>query len=546
MAKKVTNIPRLIRTLEKFNTELSSENEGLKIEIIKVLTTRKLDNANWLFRFNEFLLWNLAYPSSQRLYKVCLAGLNNVERQLKVLPPKKKESLLNTGLPHTMVQGIFSRELVTWMALNFTNRTELDSFAEDGVHPQEVLRLLFPLPESEVIAMEDLNPEEFADEVYGNSKLKLKLLCEDFNRSHLPVAAADYLFDSLKLFVNFYLDGKHLSRSFLRSPHARVFYHDKIQKHLDFKSFIETPISEPITLDSVSRQSLVSTMRLMLLSLSRETDPITSIDEDNVELFELERGLSICLMGIRPDKRLAFESYIGYMAFKNGLPIAYGGSWLFGKRALFGINIFESFRGGESALIFCSLLRLYHKRYGVSYFEVEPYQYGEGNPEGIKTGAFWFYYRFGFRPLDKNLSKIAAREFDKILRDKSYRTSEKILESFTASNIYIHLADEKVIPPSALSLSEGISALIRKGFKGNRALAIQKAVSVASEVFGQIELDILNDTERNSCENFALLYLSLNPSRRAIFNKGNLWELAIVKARDERLFQELFLKLNFS
>jgi len=58
---------------------------------------------------------------------------------------------------------------------------------------------------------------------------------------------------------------------------------------------------------------------------------------------------------------LSFASRILYwfMMFKNGYPMAYGGGWLFGKRSLLGINIFESFRGGESAFVFAQLLRTY-------------------------------------------------------------------------------------------------------------------------------------------------------------------------------------------
>lgn len=151
----------------------------------------------------------------------------------------------------------------------------------------------------------------------------------------------------------------------------------------------------------------------------RETDPITYMDTNQVWLYEMNRGISIAIYGMYPDRQLPLQSYIGYTLFKNGIPAAYGGAWLFGKRADFGINIFEPFRGGESGYIMCELLRLYRSVFNISYFEVEPYQYGLDNPDGIATGAFWFYYRFGFRPLSKELAKIAAAEYSKISTDKN-------------------------------------------------------------------------------------------------------------------------------
>ena len=41
-------------------------------------------------------------------------------------------------------------------------------------------------------------------------------------------------------------------------------------------------------------------------------------------------------------------------------------------------------------------------------FVVKPYQFGKGNPEGLKSGAFWFYYRLGFRPVRDDIREQAA------------------------------------------------------------------------------------------------------------------------------------------
>ncbi|MFO1316643.1 MAG: hypothetical protein U1F58_13655 [Burkholderiales bacterium] len=44
------------------------------------------------------------------------------------------------------------------------------------------------------------------------------------------------------------------------------------------------------------------------------------------------------------------------------------------------------------------ILRAFHTLYGSGRFVVNPYQFGAGNAEAIASGAFWFYYRLGFRP----------------------------------------------------------------------------------------------------------------------------------------------------
>ncbi|MBK7969321.1 MAG: hypothetical protein IPK08_10495 [Bacteroidetes bacterium] len=114
----------------------------------------------------------------------------------------------------------------------------------------------------------------------------------------------------------------------------------------------------------------------------------------------------------------------------------------------------------------CELLRLYRSVFNISYFEVEPYQYGLDNPDGIATGAFWFYYRFGFRPLSKELAKIAAAEYSKISTDKKYRTSKRTLLRFTEDNIALNLGNE--IPVKIADIINPVIKMNASKFKSNR------------------------------------------------------------------------------
>lgn len=93
--------------------------------------------------------------------------------------------------------------------------------------------------------------------------------------------------------------------------------------------------------------------------------------------------------------------------FKNGLPIAYGGSWIWADQAKFGLNILEPYRGGESGYVMCQLLRVYQQVFGLKMIEVDAYQFGLDNPDGIRSGAYWFYYRYGFRSMTEALCLLA-------------------------------------------------------------------------------------------------------------------------------------------
>lgn len=214
---------------------------------------------------------------------------------------------------------------------------------------------------------------------------------------------------------------------------------------------------------------MVTVGRGALAMSLRETDPVTYAHEEEVELFDMGRGVDIALYPMIPGRRLPLESYVGYIAFKNRIPIAYGGGWIFLHRSKIGINVFPAFRGGESAFLFCQILRLYHHHYNVKRFIVEPYQVGKNNTEGLRSGAFWFYYRFGFRPSIEKLQELASKEFEMIHADKNYRTPLSVMKQLANSNLELNLSPEKKYADAdPLKISEAVTQFINDRFLGNR------------------------------------------------------------------------------
>jgi hypothetical protein len=138
------------------------------------------------------------------------------------------------------------------------------------------------------------------------------------------------------------------------------------------------------------RSALIDLARGALASVLGETDPFTHANTGEVECHDMGGGVQVALFACVPAHKLALEAYVGYLVIKNQVPVAYGGGWVLGRQARFGINVLPPFRGGESAVLLAQLLRLYAQRFDLKLFLVEPYQIGLGNPDGIRSGAFWF------------------------------------------------------------------------------------------------------------------------------------------------------------
>jgi len=61
-------------------------------------------------------------------------------------------------------------------------------------------------------------------------------------------------------------------------------------------------------------------------------------------------------------------------------------------------------------------------------FTIDPYQLGLGNDEAIESGAFWFYRKLGFRPMDPAIERLARAE-EKRGRRSSAATLRKLAAS---------------------------------------------------------------------------------------------------------------------
>jgi hypothetical protein len=108
-----------------------------------------------------------------------------------------------------------------------------------------------------------------------------------------------------------------------------------------------------------------------------------------------------------------------------------------------------------------------------------------GNPEGISSGAYWFYFRFGFRSLNSELNKISLQEFEKIKNQKGYRSSEETLLRFTESNIALDMG--KGIPLTVAEIRERVTSMISEKYVGNRLEAEKNIVKTFLQKAGKLK-----------------------------------------------------------
>ena len=114
----------------------------------------------------------------------------------------------------------------------------------------------------------------------------------------------------------------------------------------------------------------------------------------------------------------------GFLTLQNGVPIGYVlASALFGSSEI-AYNVFETYRGGRSARVYGRVLAMVRALFGADTFTIDPYQLGHENEEAMRSGAWWFYQKLGFRAARRpRRVRSCARELARMRADAAHRSS---------------------------------------------------------------------------------------------------------------------------
>jgi len=301
------------------------------------------------------------------------------------------------------------------------------------------------------------------------------------------------------------------------------------------------PVIKPvrIKLDETEAAQIIDCSRKILARKLREIDPISFTEPKLISYYLLQRGLSIALMAMVPERRHPIDSYMGYMVFKNGLPVAYAGSWILFNSARIGLNVFGEFRGGEAQYIFQQVLQLHSQVYQLKRFSVDPYQIGKENSDGIHSGAFWVYYHAGFRPILKAQRELAAQEAWKKKTDPVYRSPATVLKKLADSRMEL-IMNKSAVAFDATDLSIAYASILEKKYNNNRMLAEKYSVKKLAGI-----LQLKNYQEENIkfvLKNWGLLILS----NETLFHRNSTLKRSLKKlfqlkadGREEAYISEL-------
>jgi len=442
-----------------------------------------------LLRLHETLCFLQAHPDDPEVLALVDRALAAFGARVGRLGGAARRRLYDSGIAGSALDYPFGLPMARWLAARFPRATDVAwGRFTDADRLDETLSLLATPAEGDAFSEGGIGWRQWIRVAKGGRHLTdLQLILELFERARLPEETRDWLFESLGLPI-LWRPGPGGSRTLARTSSSATYFHAGPLERGDV-DLVEA-LRGPLPLARAPRrlaETLIDAARLAMATRQRELHAFAYPNADDVLIADAGRGLTLVFIGIAPDFRLPLEGYYGFLALKNGVPVSYGGGWeLFGALD-FAINIFPSFRQGESPYLATQLLRAYRRIFGMRTVVIDRYQLGHESTEALRSGSFYFYHRLGFRPRDPRVVATLAQERAKIAADPAYRSSIPILKRLAAAEVFLMLPGGHLAPERRLRATD-VSALVARAvareFGGDRARATRESADRVARALG--------------------------------------------------------------
>jgi hypothetical protein len=401
-----------------------------------------------------------AYPDNP-------AVLRGVERVIPRLPPTDVVYEYSYGVVRRLLEIAPNTLEIHWDGL------------DDHETLTRILGLLVEPAEGDGLADESVGLEEWFQRSRPADSTDLGFLVGLLERSGLPDPVRVHLFESCIIPIRY----RGPRGADLRFPTRRIAYQRSAieRDRFPIEPFIKRTVA-PVTR---AGPALVDLVLQALCARELEIYPLIYANGADAAIVEGGRGLQIALVGVDPDWRGPLESLFCFMVFKNGVPVAYGPVGVFGGSCEMGINLFPEFRGGEIHYFAAELMRVLHHRLAVDYFFLTRYGMGHKNPAAIRSAAFWFYRKLGFRATNLEVEALAQAEEARMATDPTYRSDRATLLRLSRTEAYLDLSgggrrplDVRGVSAAASRLLAGVSDADRQRIVARQAAQISRLLGV--------------------------------------------------------------------
>lgn len=427
-----------LRELETLKADFGAASAARKKDLIGVLEHAGLATAQEVLRLHEAAAFLRAHPDDQQVLGAVERLLGNFSRRPDVR--RFRRQLADSGIAGTALNYSFYGATARRLAARWGRYLHVN-WRDSGSQLLLEGRLALLASYAETPGLDEyyLPLKEWIARLKGPHETDATFLLRRLGRLGASAAERDLLYDELELALTLEPGPTTPSRTTAICRRPRIHYQTAPLRRARPDIRREMARKPPV-IRAVSERDgaeLIELARNAMVTRSRDLDAFIHGDPRDVRLIDCGEGLEFAAIGVVPERRLMLESVYGFLTLRNGVPIGYVlTSALFGSSEI-AYNVFDTWRGGEAGYVYGRVLAMTRAVFGSGDFTIFPYQLGgDENSEGIKSGAWWFYQKLGFRPRDPEVLALMERELARMARKPQYRSSAATLKTLAAENMY--------------------------------------------------------------------------------------------------------------
>ena len=540
------SLDRLLSQLENARYRFGSGEAAGILKTLNLLGAARFPDAKSLIRFHEALLFLRAFPQGPNVVRKTEQLLNGFHKRVEALRKSGADlspldPLEVSGIAGTQMSDTISFDLARWLVRHMPGKVTIDwDNWEEGRAMGEILPRLLPLVEDDALVEADTPWRRWIEAAHGNRVGSAEWLILRFESLPLAPQAKAELYDSLRIPLRWDLGHSRVTRTRNWTPVREVFYHSGPLISRSEVSLADELTKRPPVLRKLLRsegERIIDKIREVMLVRYRELYGTTLGDPASVVRADIGRGMSIYLWNLPPDRRLPLRAYVAGLTLKNGVPINYIEAIGLCEWMEVGFNTFYTFRGGEAGWIYAQVLRCLCHLMGTTCVSMYPYQLGHDNEEALKSGAFWFYRKLGFRPGRADLRRLVEREEKKIAADASYRTSIRTLKRLARSHVFYELPGSEVGAWDRFStrnIGLRVNSLMAREFGGDSRVMRESSATALQQALG-VKTRSLSSMEKGAFETFALVLSNERLSTWTAREKQRMVEIVRAKAKSNEM-----------
>jgi hypothetical protein len=433
-----------------------------KLERLAALDGATLADAAAVQAFHEQLLFLAAYPDDGRVKRAAERQLARFGRRHDVV--RRRDELEGSGIAGTAIRYPFFWPTASRLARRFPDRLAIDWESFDDVEELRPLALAALAPEELAWVREREPPvgEIVAALAAGDRRREAAALLARLEAAPGDDLAHERLHDGVAPFYRLDPGPDGPSRTLDRAPRPSrsASFAPPRRGRPDLAVELERPPREVIAVPPRAAARWVELARNAMAVRSRDLDCFAYGDPRDVRRFVHDDGLEMVAIGSTPERRLPLAAAYGVLTLRHGVPIGYVQLDGFLATALVHFNTFDTFRGADAAWVFARALATARALFGTDSFAIEPYQLGRGNEEALESGAFWFYAKLGFIPLDRGIAALARRERARFARAPRARSSRRTLERLADGYLVYEPAGRAATVPPHAALARATTAAL--------------------------------------------------------------------------------------